>query len=105
MATCPSREYIHIMALRTVNPWLDHRHDARHVAALMLLATRCCRQLIPNLRRAAVASQAAKRHPQGANSDPKTRPLFLKLRLHPIVARAAWSFTEPVPARLRVQTE
>jgi hypothetical protein len=22
------------MALRTVNPWLDHRHDARHVAAL-----------------------------------------------------------------------
>src|SRR5215207_8554877 len=28
-ATRPSQEHIHIMALRTVNPWLDHRHDAR----------------------------------------------------------------------------
>jgi hypothetical protein len=25
--TRPSQEHTHIMALRTVNPWLDHRHD------------------------------------------------------------------------------
>ena len=28
----------------------------------------------------------SERHPQGANSDPETRPFFLKPRLHPIVA-------------------
>src|SRR6185436_8053289 len=27
--TRPSQEHTHIMALRTVNPWLDHRHDVR----------------------------------------------------------------------------
>jgi hypothetical protein len=100
------------MALRTVNPWLDHRHDglldtgARAACSpdersdirvpgvegvRMSQATRY--SLLPTLDFESAArggrEPGSEKHPQGANSDPETRPIFLKLRLHPIVAHAA----------------